>query len=99
MAMNLSLNSISPSILEVKANGGARADIVGAGQLLFYDHARRGRNAMMGGLKLSSAEGLCELSNLEYRKLNAKFQADHLLYAAKKCSELADTTAPETFTF
>ena len=97
MAMNLSLNSISPSILEVKANGGARADIVGAGQLLFYDHARRGRNAMMGGLKLSSAEGLCELSNLEYRKLNAKFQADHLLYAAKKCSELADTTAPETF--
>ena len=97
MAMKLSLNSIAPSVLEVKENGGARADIVGAGQLLFYDHARRGRNAMMNGLHLSSADGLCELSNLEYRKLNAKFQADHMLYAAKKCCELADTAAPETF--
>ena len=99
MSMTLNLNSVAPSVFEIRANDGMnkRADIVAAGRLLFFDHARRGKNAMTGGVKLSSANDATELSALEYKKLNKKFQVEHLLYCAKKACEINDTTAPETF--
>ena len=95
MPMTLNLNSISHSILEAKTNSSQREDIIKAGQLLFYDHSRRGKAAMLGGVKLSSA--MVEMTPMEYKELNTKFQHSHLLYAAKKACEMSDTTAPETF--
>lgn len=97
MAMKLTLNSIAPSFLEVHENGTTRDDIIASGRLLAYDHARRGKNAMNAVRGLSAMEGVEKLSDMEYKKLNARFQADHLLYAAKKACDLMDTTAPETF--
>ena len=101
MSMTLNLNSISPAIFEVRANDGStkqdRADIVGAGRLLWFNHASRGRDAMHGGVKLLNANDPTYLSDMEYKNLNKKFQNDLLLYCAKKACEHDDTTAPESF--
>lgn len=97
MAMKLSLNSIAPSVLEVKAEAGTRGDVVAMGRMLAYDHARRGRNAMNAALNLGKVDGIEELSAMEYKKLNEKFQQEHLLYCAKKACKAVDMTAPETF--
>lgn len=95
MPIALTLNSISKDVLVIRNDATKRDDIIKAGQTLFYDHARRGKDAMMGGVKLSSA--MVELTPMEYKELNTKFQHEHLLYCAKKTCELSDTTAPETF--
>ena len=95
MPIALNLNSISRDILVIRSDASKRDDIIKAGQALFYDHARRGKDAMMGGVKLSSA--MAELTPMEYKELNTKFQHEHLLYCAKKTCELSDTTAPESF--
>ena len=98
MAMKLSLNSISPSVLEVRENGGERAEIVMEGRMLAYEHARRGKGAMNAAMGLNAAEfGVEKLNDREYKKLNETFQQEHLLYAAKKACERLDTAAPETF--
>lgn len=98
MAMKLSLNSISPSVLEMRENSGDRAEIVMEGRILAYEHARRGKTAMNAALGLSAAElGTEKLNEREYKKLNETFQREHLLYAAKKACEADDTTAPESF--
>ena len=97
MATKLSLNSIAPSVLEVKANAGVRGDIVSMGQLLAYDHARRGRNAMNAAMNIGKMDGSVELTPMEYKKLNAKFQEEHLVYCAKLACDATGMTAPETF--
>ena len=97
MATKLSLNSIAPSVLEVKANAGVRGDIVSMGQLLAYDHARRGRNAMNAAMNIGNMDGTVELTPMEYKKLNAKFQEEHLVYCAKLACDATGMTAPETF--
>lgn len=98
MAMKLSLNSVSPSLFEVRANSTAREEIIKEGQLLTYEHARRGKTAMNAAIGLAAAElGIEKLSDREYKRLNETFQREHLLYCAKKACELDGTTAPETF--
>ncbi len=94
MPITLNLNSISRNILVINNKPSEREAIIKAGQALFYDHSRRGVDAMRG-VKLSSA--MAELTPMEYKELNTKFQRSHLLYCAKKACELNDTTAPETF--
>lgn len=94
MPITLNLNSISRNILVINNKPSEREAIIKAGQALFYDHSRRGVDAMRG-VKLSSA--MAELTPMEYKELNTKFQHSHLLYCAKKACELNDTTAPETF--
>ena len=94
MPITLNFNSISPNVLVIRNDATERDDIIKAGQALFYDHARRGISAMHN-LKLSGA--MPEMSALDYKELNTKFQHSHFLYAAKKACALSDTTAPESF--
>ena len=95
MPMTLSLNSIPRTILEVRTDSNYRDDIIKTGQLLFYDHARRGKSAMLGGVRLSNA--MVELSPMDYKEANTKFQHNAFLFCAKKACEISGTTAPETF--
>ena len=53
----LSLNSVSSSVFEVRANetadgSKARADIISEGRLLAYEHARRGKSAIDNALNI-----------------------------------------------
>jgi hypothetical protein len=98
----LSLNSVDQSCFRVAAaetadNSKARADIVSEGRLLFWEHSRKGTNA----LRKASGEGIlmdnARLNDTEYSNLNKLFQAEHLLYAAKKACDVTGETAPDSF--
>lgn len=100
--MRLSLNSISPSVFEVRSNEDGttneRDDILNEGRVLTYEHARKGKTAMNAAMGLAAAEqGIDKLSDKEYKQLNETFQREHLLYCAKKACEVDGTTAPESF--
>ena len=94
----ISLNSVSPSAFEYTGNNlYSREAIVAEGRTLFYEHSRKGQKALYTAAKkgeLVQMDGA--LSDKAYRKLNEAFQADHLLYCAKKACEATDETAPET---
>jgi hypothetical protein len=98
----ISLNSVDQSCFRVAAsetadNSKARADIVSEGRLLFWEHSRKGTNA----LRKASGEGILlgesKLNDTEYSTLNKLFQSEHLLYAAKKACDVIGETAPESF--
>lgn len=98
----LSLNSLSPSVFEVRSNetadnSKARADIVSMGRLLAYENARRGKTAMDNAMNIHGNSIASHISDTEYGKLNEKFQAEHLLYAAKKACSVTGENAPESF--
>ena len=99
----ISLNSISESVFNVRANETAdgttqRADAVQEGRLLAYEYARKGKDALARAMKLdSTVSDDKKLSNTEYRALNETFQREHLLYAAKVCAASTGAKAPETF--
>ena len=81
------MNSINPGVFKVSAaetNGdNARASIVGAGRMLAYEYARKGTLAMRSALGNKDNEIASVLSAEKYKETNDKFQAAHLLYAAK----------------
>ena len=98
----LSLNSLSPSVFQIRANetadhSKARAEIVSMGRLLAYEHARRGQVAIKSALHANDSSAAQHISDIEYGKLNEQFQAEHLLYAAKKACSVTGETAPESF--
>ena len=76
MAARIALNSINYDIFNVRANETAdktqdRADIVGLGRTLFYEHARKGQSAIFSALKANDS-GLADsvLQAGEYGKVN-----------------------------
>lgn len=97
----LTLNSISPSVFAVNAADGSgierqRADIVAKGRMLAYEHAARGKNAMLRANGKAETEHTV-LTQTGYRQLNEKFQQEHLLYAAKLCCMHTGENAPADF--
>lgn len=98
----LNLNSISNSVFKVSASdtvdqSKGRADIVGAGRLLAYEYARKGQKALHLASGKVGEEADEKLNKMQYKELNERFQADHLLYAAKKACDISGRTAPETY--
>lgn len=93
----ISLNSVSPSTFEFKGeNLQSREAIVAEGRTLFYEHARKGQKAIYAASKRGELNMDGALSDKAYKKLNEAFQADHLLYCAKKAAEVTGENAPET---
>lgn len=85
----LSLNSIPTSVFRVNAADTAdgstmRAKIVGAGRLLAYEYSRKGVDAVHAALNSTVEKAEEQLTQMKYKELNEKFQAEHLLYAANK---------------
>lgn len=98
---NLSIDNLSMSIFKVNAsetadNSKERASIVAGGRLLAYEQLRRGCTAIgsVTGVKNNSKE---LISDRQYKELNEKFRAEHLLYAATKACSLTGAPAPESF--
>ena len=102
MANKLTLNSIDQSIFRVSAAQDAdrsqdRADIVAEGRVLFYEHARKGQAAIINARNLTTAVAPEQINTKQYSELNRTFQAEHLLYAAKKSCDVTGQTAPTSF--
>ena len=99
--MKLSMNSINPGVFRVSAdetNGdNARASIVGAGRMLAYEYARKGTLAMRSALGNKDNEIASVLSAEKYKETNDKFQAAHLLYAAKMADATLGKVGPKDF--
>lgn len=99
--MKLSMNSINPVVFKVSAaetNGdNARASIVGAGRMLAYEYARKGTLAMRSALGNKDNEIASVLSAEKYKETNDKFQAAHLLYAAKMADATLGKVGPKDF--
>lgn len=98
----LSFNSVDQSCFRVAAsetmdNSKARADIVSEGRLLFWEHSRNGTDMLRKASKRSEFVGEAKLNDTAYSQLNKTFQAEHLLYAAKKACDVTGETAPENF--
>ena len=98
----LSLNSVDQSCFRVAAsetmdNSKARADIVSEGRLLFFEHSRKGTQMLRNAAKDGEMVGSAKLNDTEYSALNKTFQAEHLLYAAKKACDLTGEVAPESY--
>ena len=98
----LSLNSIPTNVFRVSAAETAdcnetRASIVGAGRLLAYEYARKGVDAIHAALNTTVDKSEAKLTQTQYKELNEKFQAQHLLYAANKVCSFTGEKAPESF--
>ena len=102
MPNRLTLNSIDPGIFRVCAADTAdgtqdRADIVAMGRTLFYEHSRRGTDAVRKAMN-SVGTGAAELVTAQqYSEMNRVFQNDLMLYCAHKACEFTGEKAPETF--
>ena len=92
----LSLNSIPSKVFACSMND-ERGDIVGLGRILMAEYARKGVTAVNSALGEADAAGDSYLGGKSYREFNEKFQAGHLLYAAKIACASDGTVAPETF--
>ena len=95
----LSLNSIPQSVFEVNAAEVAdktteRAELVSIGRVLMAESAR-GLNAVTN-TRFNSEEGGM-IDRKAYRKMNEKFQANHLMYVAKRYCEMTGEACPENF--
>lgn len=93
----LSLNSIPSKYFMVNSADRERGDIVSMGRVLMTEHARRGVKAMNGALKRADMSGEPMISGNDYKEFNEKFQAEHLLYAAKLACDATGTVAPESY--
>lgn len=100
--MILNLNSTPNSIFKVNASeladhSNIRAEIVQAGRMLSYEHARKGQSAMYAALERKDATATPIMDGKQYKELNERFRNDHLLYAASKVCEFSGASAPKTF--
>ena len=98
----LSLNSIPNSVFKVNAsdvadNNATRASIVSAGRLLTSEYAKKGVNAMRNALHTNATAMASILDDKQYKELNERFQAEHLLYAAHRVCDFTGEKAPESF--
>lgn len=95
------MNSINPGVFKVSAaetqGDNARAALVGAGRMLAYEYARKGTLAMRAALGNKDNEIASVLSAEKYKETNDKFQAAHLLYAAKQADAILGKVGPKDF--
>lgn len=98
----LSLNSIPQNVFEVKAcevadKTKARAELVGCGRVLMAESAK-GLNAESFVIRNNGeAGGLGLIGKKTYRTMNENFQADHMMYVAKRYCEMTGEACPENF--
>lgn len=92
----LNLNSVSNEIFAVNGND-QREDIVAKGRALFYEHALKGKAAMLSAKGQSGALVQRTMSDRGYKELNTMFQRESLLYAAKLACSSTGRKAPESW--
>lgn len=98
----LSLNSIPNSVFKVNANDVAdknatRASIVSAGRLLAAEYAKKGVAKLRSAANRADSVDEPILNSNQYKELNERFQADHMLYAAHRVCDFTGEEAPSNF--
>lgn len=98
----LSLNSIPRSVFEVRAcdvsdKTKERADIVGCGRVLMVESAKGLNAGPAVRLNSDAKDGAGMIDRLTYRNMNENFQADHMMYVAKRYCEMTGESCPENF--
>lgn len=92
----LCLNSVDRSIFRVNGETqDARAEILAEGRALFFEHARRGKEALLRANGSPETAPAAELTPAQYTALNRTFQREHLLYAARVACEATHEPAPK----
>lgn len=92
----ITINSISSEAFRVCSDASnGRGDIVKAGRMLAYEHAKRGSNAMNKARGLGG--NIAVMAHDDYKTLNERFQAEHLMYCAARVCASTGETAPQSF--
>jgi len=93
----LAFNNISSKLFLVNSQDPERDELVTMGRILMTEHSRKGAKLMCNALHTADTSGVSMISDGDYRDYNEKFQAKHLLYAAKVACNQVGAAAPETY--
>lgn len=91
----LNLNSVSNEVFAINGND-KREDIVAKGRVLFYEHALKGKMAVLSA-KGQNTPVQRTMNDRGYKQLNEQFQRESLLYAAKLACASTGKKAPESW--
>lgn len=91
----LNLNSVSNEVFAINGND-QREDIVAKGRVLFYEHALKGKVAILSA-KGQNTPVQRTMNDRGYKQLNEQFQRESLLYAAKLACASTGKKAPESW--
>ena len=91
----LNLNSVSNEVFAINGND-QREDIVAKGRVLFYEHAQKGKMAILSA-KGQNTTVQRTMNDRGYKQLNEQFQRESLLYAAKLACASTGKKAPESW--
>ena len=91
----LNLNSVSNEVVAINGND-QREDIVAKGRVLFYEHALKGKMAVLSA-KGQNTPVQRTMNDRGYKQLNEQFQRESLLYAAKLACASTGKKAPESW--
>lgn len=91
----LNLNSVSNEVFAINGND-QREDIVAKGRVLFYEHALKGKMAILSA-KGQNTPVQRTMNDWGYKQLNEQFQRESLLYAAKLACASTGKKAPESW--
>ncbi len=91
----LNLNSVSNEVFAINGND-QREDIVAKGRVLFYEHALKGKMAVLSA-KGKNTPVQRTMNDRGYKQLNERFQRESLLYAAKLACASTGKKAPESW--
>ena len=91
----LNLNSVSNEVFAINGND-QREDIVAKGRVLFYEHALKGKMAVLSA-KGQNPTVQRTMNDRGYKQLNEQFQRESLLYAAKLACASTGKKAPESW--
>lgn len=91
----LNLNSVSNEVFAINGND-QREDIVAKGRVLFYEHALKGKMAILSA-KGQTTPVQRTMNDRGYKQLNEQFQRESLLYAAKLDCASTGKKAPESW--
>lgn len=91
----LNLNSVSNEVFAINGND-QREDIVAKGRVLFYEHALKGKMAVLSAKGQNPAVQRT-MNDRGYKQLNEQFQRESLLYAAKLACASTGKKAPESW--
>lgn len=91
----LNLNSVSNEVFAINGND-QREDIVAKGRVLFYEHALKGKMALLSA-KGQNTTVQRTMNDRGYKQLNEQFQRESLLYAAKLACASTGKKAPESW--
>ena len=91
----LNLNSVSNEVFAINGND-QREDIVAKGRVLFYEHALKGKMAILSA-KGQNTPVQRTMNDRGYKQLNEQFQRESLLYAAKLDCASTGKKAPESW--